>query len=354
MGWDVGGSGFRIVLSAGVPEVVEEHLGHDVAAFLGDHDLKIGDIDTWVAHPGGPKVLEAMQRALDLPTGGAAPDLGVAGRRSATCRRPRCCTCSPRRWPTRRHRPAHPGCCWRWARASAPSWCCCGGERATAPGTSVLVASRSARSGWSSSSSASATAAGRSPAAASSAGAGHYPVMVLLHTGLLVGAVAEVLPARPAVPAVAGLADARPGGRLAGAALVVHQRRSAGSGTPGSSSCRGWPRSPRARTAGCATPTTWRSWSRAFALPLVHTAWVTALVFTVANAAAAAGADRGRGAGAGDAVARLQADDRRRRARRRRRPGRAGRRDRARAARAARSPSSSRGTTPSTRPAARG
>ena len=67
MGWDVGASGFRIVLSAGVPELVEEHLGHDVAAFLGDHDLKIGDIDTWVAHPGGPKVLEAMARALDLP-----------------------------------------------------------------------------------------------------------------------------------------------------------------------------------------------------------------------------------------------------------------------------------------------
>jgi alkylresorcinol/alkylpyrone synthase len=43
MGWDVGASGFRIVLSAGVPEVVEEHLGDDVSAILGDHDLKIGD-----------------------------------------------------------------------------------------------------------------------------------------------------------------------------------------------------------------------------------------------------------------------------------------------------------------------
>jgi alkylresorcinol/alkylpyrone synthase len=66
MGWDVGSSGFRIVLSAGVPELVEEHLGRDLAAFLGDHDLKIGDIGTWVAHPGGPKVLEAMERTLDL------------------------------------------------------------------------------------------------------------------------------------------------------------------------------------------------------------------------------------------------------------------------------------------------
>jgi len=67
MGWDIGGSGFRIVLSAGVPEVVEEHLGHDVTTFLGDHDLKIDDISTWVAHPGGPRVLHAMARTLGLP-----------------------------------------------------------------------------------------------------------------------------------------------------------------------------------------------------------------------------------------------------------------------------------------------
>ncbi|MEO7981758.1 MAG: 3-oxoacyl-[acyl-carrier-protein] synthase III C-terminal domain-containing protein [Sporichthyaceae bacterium] len=67
MGWDVGGSGFRIVLSAGVAEVVETYLGDDVEVFLGDHDLKIGDVDTWVAHPGGPRVLEAMQNALALP-----------------------------------------------------------------------------------------------------------------------------------------------------------------------------------------------------------------------------------------------------------------------------------------------
>ena len=69
MGWDIGGSGFRIVLAASVADVVEEHLGQDVTAFLGDHDLKIDDIDTWVAHPGGPKVLHAMSRTLGLPAG---------------------------------------------------------------------------------------------------------------------------------------------------------------------------------------------------------------------------------------------------------------------------------------------
>ena len=69
MGWDIGGSGFRIVLAASVADVVEEHLGRDVTAFLGDHDLKVDDVATWVAHPGGPKVLHAMSRSLGLADG---------------------------------------------------------------------------------------------------------------------------------------------------------------------------------------------------------------------------------------------------------------------------------------------
>src|ERR671933_435185 len=59
MGWDIGGSGFRIVLAATVAEVIGQ--------YLGDHDLKIPDVDTWVAHPGGPKVIDAILRALELP-----------------------------------------------------------------------------------------------------------------------------------------------------------------------------------------------------------------------------------------------------------------------------------------------
>ena len=66
MGWDVGTTGLQIVLGAEVPELVEQHLGDDVDGFLADHDLKRHDIEWWVCHPGGPKVLEAMQTALDV------------------------------------------------------------------------------------------------------------------------------------------------------------------------------------------------------------------------------------------------------------------------------------------------
>ncbi len=69
MGWDIGGSGFRIVLAASVADVVEQYIGDDVAGFLGDHELKVGDVAAWVCHPGGPKVLQAMEAALDLHDG---------------------------------------------------------------------------------------------------------------------------------------------------------------------------------------------------------------------------------------------------------------------------------------------
>jgi alkylresorcinol/alkylpyrone synthase len=67
MGWDIGGTGFRIVLAASVAEVVEANLGDDLDSFLGDHDLKVEDIARWVSHPGGPKVLDALARAARLP-----------------------------------------------------------------------------------------------------------------------------------------------------------------------------------------------------------------------------------------------------------------------------------------------
>ncbi|HVS02158.1 MAG TPA: 3-oxoacyl-[acyl-carrier-protein] synthase III C-terminal domain-containing protein [Thermoanaerobaculia bacterium] len=67
MGWDVSQSGFSVVLSAEVPEMVRRHLRRDVDGFLAEHGLARPDIRSWVAHPGGPKVLEAMQEVLELP-----------------------------------------------------------------------------------------------------------------------------------------------------------------------------------------------------------------------------------------------------------------------------------------------
>ncbi len=67
MGWRISERGFGIVLSSEVPEMVRGNLRRDVDAFLADHDLDRGGIEAWIAHPGGPRVLEAMQEVLELP-----------------------------------------------------------------------------------------------------------------------------------------------------------------------------------------------------------------------------------------------------------------------------------------------
>ena len=67
MGWDVGAGGLKIVLDAQVPTLVERYVGGDVAAFLADHGLSQDDIEWYVAHPGGPKVLEALAVTLAVP-----------------------------------------------------------------------------------------------------------------------------------------------------------------------------------------------------------------------------------------------------------------------------------------------
>ena len=67
IGWKVKASGFEIVLTAGVADVIERYFPAEVAAFLADHSLTVVDIDRWIAHPGGPRVLEAFAAALDVP-----------------------------------------------------------------------------------------------------------------------------------------------------------------------------------------------------------------------------------------------------------------------------------------------
>jgi alkylresorcinol/alkylpyrone synthase len=75
MGWDVVDSGFKVLLSAKVPEVVEANLGRDVDSFLGEQGIARADVSHWIAHTGGPKVIEAIRSALDLPADALEPSL---------------------------------------------------------------------------------------------------------------------------------------------------------------------------------------------------------------------------------------------------------------------------------------
>ncbi|HXV65040.1 MAG TPA: 3-oxoacyl-[acyl-carrier-protein] synthase III C-terminal domain-containing protein [Vicinamibacteria bacterium] len=67
MGWDVTDDGFGVVLSAEIPDLVRREMRRNVDDFLSAHRLGLESIETFVCHPGGPKVLEAFAAALDVP-----------------------------------------------------------------------------------------------------------------------------------------------------------------------------------------------------------------------------------------------------------------------------------------------
>ena len=67
LGWRLGPDGFRIVLTTDLSDVVERKLAAVVASFLASNGLAVDDIGTWIGHPGGPKVIEAVRRSLNLP-----------------------------------------------------------------------------------------------------------------------------------------------------------------------------------------------------------------------------------------------------------------------------------------------
>jgi alkylresorcinol/alkylpyrone synthase len=67
MGWDVTDSGFRVLLSADIASLAQSEVKPIMEAFLDKHELTIADIDHWLVHPGGPKVIEALEDGLSLP-----------------------------------------------------------------------------------------------------------------------------------------------------------------------------------------------------------------------------------------------------------------------------------------------
>jgi alkylresorcinol/alkylpyrone synthase len=67
MGWDVTNSGFKVLLSADIAGLAQSEVRPSMEDFLRRHDLTITDIDHWLVHPGGPRVIQALADGLGLP-----------------------------------------------------------------------------------------------------------------------------------------------------------------------------------------------------------------------------------------------------------------------------------------------
>lgn len=66
MTWRIGDFGFEMTLSAEVPGIIESQLRDYLAHWLARYSLQIEDIQGWAIHPGGPRILRAVQTALAL------------------------------------------------------------------------------------------------------------------------------------------------------------------------------------------------------------------------------------------------------------------------------------------------
>jgi len=67
LGWRLSSDGFRMILTTRLPAVVEQGLAETVTSFLASHGLTVDDIGTWICHPGGPRVIDAVRDSLKLP-----------------------------------------------------------------------------------------------------------------------------------------------------------------------------------------------------------------------------------------------------------------------------------------------
>jgi alkylresorcinol/alkylpyrone synthase len=77
MGWDVRDDGLAVVLSRDLPTFVRKYAAEPAERFLSGNDLTFADIDRFVSHPGGAKVLEALEECFGLAPGGLADSRAI-------------------------------------------------------------------------------------------------------------------------------------------------------------------------------------------------------------------------------------------------------------------------------------
>jgi alkylresorcinol/alkylpyrone synthase len=69
MGWEIADDGLKVVFSRDIPALVRGDLRPVVDAFLSRHQLSLASIDDFVCHPGGAKVVDALEQCFELAPG---------------------------------------------------------------------------------------------------------------------------------------------------------------------------------------------------------------------------------------------------------------------------------------------
>jgi predicted naringenin-chalcone synthase len=69
MAWELSSSGFLMTLSGYVPDLIEEDFKAIVTRALAKETLLPGAISHWCIHPGGKRLLQAIEKTMDFTDG---------------------------------------------------------------------------------------------------------------------------------------------------------------------------------------------------------------------------------------------------------------------------------------------
>lgn len=68
MGWELNDEGLKVIFSRDIPTIVNEVVYKNITDFLATQKINLQDIDHFILHPGGKKVLDAYEAALGIGT----------------------------------------------------------------------------------------------------------------------------------------------------------------------------------------------------------------------------------------------------------------------------------------------
>ena len=77
MGWDVRNDGLAVLFSRHIPTIVRDEMGPVAREFLKKHGLGLEDVSRFVCHPGGAKVIDALEEIFEVGEGGLADSRAV-------------------------------------------------------------------------------------------------------------------------------------------------------------------------------------------------------------------------------------------------------------------------------------
>jgi alkylresorcinol/alkylpyrone synthase len=77
MGWDVQEDGLKAIFSQSIPGLVASDFKPILRDYLAANDIKLSDFDGFACHPGGAKVLDALEDAFGIQRGSLVESRGV-------------------------------------------------------------------------------------------------------------------------------------------------------------------------------------------------------------------------------------------------------------------------------------